>query len=166
MSIERKNGRRDALKKQGEIDQRHRRGLSGSFTIEAALVVPLVLAVVFLLLQVIVYLHDTVSAETWLYQESWKQRWNEEQESQFFAEEEFSSMAVLRAPQIETMERGTLLQKEVTFEMHLLPEFVTILWEGMPRQTQKRSVEHIMSPGRFVRIVAAIREEWEETIKE
>lgn len=53
------------------------RYLRGSFTIEAALLIPLILGVLFLLLQTVVSLHDTVSGEARQYQQHCE---NEEQE--------------------------------------------------------------------------------------
>jgi len=58
-------------------EQRLRR-LRASFTIEAALIVPVVLALVFLGLGTILYLHDRVWAQAWAYEQAWWTRMEEE----------------------------------------------------------------------------------------
>lgn len=141
---------------------RCRRYLRASFTIEAALLVPMILAVLFLLLQMVLYFHDTVTAEAWLYQETWKLRWNEEQAETVFEQEAAPAMAVLRQETDAVTKKGNNLRQETTFQVALLPDFVTVLWNGQPEQLTKRSNEQNIQPWRFVRIAGAILEEWEE----
>ena len=136
-----------------------------SFTIEAAILVPLILAVLFLLLQVILFLHDTVVSEAWLYQETWKLRWNEEQEEMAFAAEEAPALAVLRHSGTQTAREGNTIRQEAQFTVRLLPEFVTVLLAGQPQQTEKQAVEQKRNPWQFIRIAGAIMEEWEEQTK-
>ena len=54
----------------------HPRGkvLRGSFTIEAALLIPLIFGIIFLLLQMVVTLHDRVSEEAYRYEEQCKEQ--------------------------------------------------------------------------------------------
>ncbi len=133
-----------------------------SFTIEAAVIVPLVLAVVFLLLQTLLFLHDTVQAEAWLYHETWKQRWNEEGGTEVFVPSEAPAMAVLRYEEEQESRRSHMMRREVSFHVELLPEFVTVLFTGQPVRTEKRSTENKTDPWQFVRIAGAVLEEWEE----
>ncbi len=57
--------------------------LQGSFTIEAALLVPLILGILFLLLQTVVSLHDMVCEEARKFEETYC---NEEQDSWRFVQ--------------------------------------------------------------------------------
>lgn len=139
-----------------------RRYLQASFTIEAALLIPLVLAVLFLLMQIVLYLHDTVSAEAWLYQETWKIRWNEEQDSLVYKEADPPSMAVFRYQNKETETQWHTVRQQATFDVALLPKFVTVIFNGQPGTVTKTAREKEISSWQFIRIVGAIREEWEE----
>jgi len=136
--------------------------LWGRFTIEAALLVPLILAVLFLLLQTILFLHDNVLLQTWLYQETWKLRWNEEQEAPVFAGEEAPVTAVLRCQEEKTTHTWNRIRKETVCQVCLLPDFVKILLTGTPQQLIKQSEEKETDPWKFIRIAGAILEEWEE----
>lgn len=59
------------------------KGLRGSFTIEAAFLVPMILGILFLLLQMVVLLHDTVREEAHQYEEEYD---HEEQDSWRFVQ--------------------------------------------------------------------------------
>ena len=140
-----------------------------SLTIEAALLVPLLLAILFLLLQMVLFLHDTVIVETWLYQETWKRCRSEEQkaaglgsEEAWLESEEAPKLAVLRHVSSDVTEKWNLWQQESVFDVCLLPEFVTVILQGQPRQTVKQAAERERHPWQFVRIAGAILEEWEE----
>ena len=138
--------------------------VSASATIEASLLVPLVLAILFLLLQTILYLHDRVVAEAWLYQQSWQLRWEKEQDKEIFQEEETPAMAILRGAQISQIQKGNLLRQEVLFQVHLLPSIVEMVWARMPEETEIRALEQCYEPWEFLRLSGAILEEWEETM--
>ncbi len=71
-------------------------------------------------------------------------------------------MAVLRHEIDTVTQQWQTLRQESWFQVALLPSFVTELWNGQPEQLTKRSKEEMMQPWRFVRIVGAVREEWEE----
>ena len=59
------------------------KGLSGSFTIEAAFLVPMILGILFLLLQMVVLLHNTVREEAYQYEAVYE---SEEQDSWRFVQ--------------------------------------------------------------------------------
>ena len=143
----------------------NKKKVSGSATIEASLLVPLVLAILFLLLQTILYLHDHVVAEAWLYRQSWQLRWEKEQDMEIFQEEEAPAMAILRGAQVSQIQKGNLLRQEVLFQVHLLPSIVEMVWAEMPQETEIRSLEQCYEPWEFLRLSGAILEEWEETMR-
>ena len=51
--------------------KKRRAVLAGSFTIEAALLIPLLLSVIFMILQLTLYLHDMVWTEAWIGWQAW-----------------------------------------------------------------------------------------------
>ena len=139
-----------------------RKYVYGRFTIEAALLVPLILAVLFLLLQTVLFLHDNVVVQTWLYQETWKLRWNEEQETTVFDREEVPVTAVLRCQEETTTHRRNQIRREVECQVRLLPNFVKVLLTGSLQPLTRQAEEKETDPWRFIRIAGAILEEWEE----
>ena len=139
-----------------------RKYVYGRFTIEAALLVPLILAVLFLLLQTTLFLHDNVVVQTWLYQETWKLRWNEEQETTVFDREEVPVTAVLRCQEETTTHRRNQIRREVECQVRLLPDFVKVLLTGSLQPLTRQAEEKENDPWRFIRIAGAILEEWEE----
>lgn len=149
-------------KKMREKKTREKSALSGSYTIEAALIVPLLLAVILLFLQVVLYLHDTVAAEAWLYEETWKLRWNQEQDSNVFAAETAPTLPVLRYEEAETTSHWFQTRREVVFRVEQMPRFVDMIFDGQPGEVQKRSTETRYQPAWFLRITGAILDEWEE----
>ena len=144
------------------IGRGHR--LQASFTIEAALLVPILLAVLFLLLQSILYLHDTVRAEVWLSEQAvWARR--ESENDRVPAEgtrEAAPRRAVLRGGNHSVTKRWFSIQAEASFEIRMLSRFVAVFFDGPARSRMKRVTEKIMDTPGFLRIAGAIQEELEE----
>lgn len=134
--------------------------LKASLTIEASLLVPMILALLFLLLQTTLYFHDTVCAQAWMYRETWKLRWNEEQGQTVFAAERSPNMAVLRHEEDEVKLQWRKVSQKSVWRMVMLPEFVSVLWNDQPEKREGTASESIRCPWEFMRIAGAIFEEW------
>ena len=154
------------------MDNRKKKGcLCASFTIEAALLVPILFAVIFLLLQTGLYLHDTVWMEAWLYERTWNLRWEQERKEEKEENENpqtgidtdiVPNLAVLRYEDGRTVYHDGSFRTEAEFRICLLPEYITIIFTGQPEITQKQATEKILDTPGFIKIVGAIIEEQEE----
>lgn len=136
-----------------------------SFTIEAAVIVPIILAVIFLLLQMILYLHDTVWTEVWLSGQAWNVRWSQENESDDengVGMGEVPRLAVLRCGDRRLVEHSRSVRAEALFQIHLFPRFVTVIFETQPDEVSRQVTEKIVDTPQFLKIVGAILEEGEE----
>lgn len=149
--------------------------LSGSFTIEAALLVPLVLAVIFLILQSVIYLHDTVWAEAWMYQNVWKLRLSQETGTDLYGETagalwegeteagdvtgQAPRLAVLRCEEAYVSAEGQKCRAQAVFRVCLLPDFVVRIFTGQSEYVSGQVSERAMDVCGFLRIAGAVLEE-------
>ena len=136
--------------------------MKASLTIEASVLVPMILALVFLLLQTTLYFHDTVCAQAWMYQEVWKLGWNEAQGQTVFAAEQSPDTAVLRHEEDEVALQWRRVSQESVWRVVMLPEFISVLWNGQPREREETVSGSVRYPWEFMRIAGAIFEEWKE----
>lgn len=143
---------------------------TASFTIEAAILVPVILAIIFLLLQTVLYFHDTVCAEAWLYQKAWRLSWEQEREEAGDidntetgqeADLEIPRLAIMRYAGSETIQHDKTVRIECAFQVCLLPRFVTVVFNGQPETAQRQAAGKIMNTPGFLRIAGAILEEKE-----
>jgi len=88
------------------------RRLRASFTIEASFVVPVVLALVFLGLGTILYLHDRVWAQAWAYEQAWRIR---------MEAESGETMAPCREPRLSVWEQAETAAPEEAMD---IPDFL------------------------------------------
>ena len=132
-----------------------------SLTIEAAILVPLILAVIFLLLQVVLYLHDMVRSSAWLHESAWELRWGQESGESLPAEAA-PELAVLRCTNSSMEQGGRSCRAGAEFRVCLLPPFVTVLFTGQPDALQRQVTESVMDTPAFLRIAGAILEEVRE----
>lgn len=143
------------------------RYVKGSFTLEAALLVPMILAVLFLLIQTILYLHDTVWAEVWLFQKAWEERWSLETGEPDVGNDVGQTadfrLTVLQSAAGESgydmVQHGHTLRVEAHFQVNLLPQIVTMIFTGQQDHIKKQAVEKISDTPEFIRIAGAILEE-------
>lgn len=138
-----------------------RRAYRASLTIEAAILVPLILAVIFLLLQVVLYLHDMVRSSAWLHESAWELRWSQESGESLPAEAA-PELAVLRCTSSSMEQSGRSCRAGAEFRVCLLPRFVTILFTGQPDALQRQVTERVMDTPAFLRIAGAVLEEVRE----
>lgn len=146
--------------------------LQASFTIEAALLVPIVLAVLFALLQIILYLHDTVWAEAWLHQQAWNHRWSLENgitnTGDPGAGDEAAGpgpapvLAVLRCTGSGLTQRFGKVRAEASFDVFLLPRYAAAVWGSDLTAMEKTVTERVINTPGFLRIAGAILEEMED----
>lgn len=151
----------------GSCEKGHRfgrRAYPASFTLEAAILVPLILAVIFLLLQTALYLHDSVRASAWLHEQAWGLRWSIEsgQEPEGTLAPDASHLPVLRYVSGGFDQNGRLCQADARFEVRLLPHFVTILFTGQPEAVRQQVTERTMDTPAFLKIAGAVLEEMRE----
>lgn len=106
--------------------------------------VPLVLAVIFLTLQMVLYVHDTVWTDAWLCTKNQERRWQEEigsGETPDFAEALFAEtpkLVVLRLEGTDQTLQNSTAATQAIFRFCLLPEEVTILMEDFPETVERR----------------------------
>lgn len=149
--------------------------LTASFTIEAAILVPLILILFFWFIQMILYLHDTIWVETWLYEESgqirWEQEGGERREGKIEGEAngifDFYGKVVSRLPVLRVMNQEETYHSggfrlEAYFQVRLLPTIITQIFEGTPDTSMKQSTEKITDSPGFLKIVGAILQEKEQ----
>ncbi len=146
------------------------RGLSGSFTVEAAVVVPLILAVLFLLLQTVIYLHDAVWAEVWMDQRAWQERYCAETagaaglsvsvsgdiDSEM---QDYPKLAVLRFTDSQTSVQSKKVSCIAEFDVFLLPDFVSMIFTGQSGSLHRETTERVTDTLGMIRIAGAIAEE-------
>lgn len=135
-----------------------------SFTIEAAILVPLVLAVIFLLLQMTLYLHDSVYASAWLHEQAWSARLDAESglTPEYTQDNEAARLAVLRYREGGTSVSGRICWAEADYEICLLPRFAALIFTGQPGVQQMQVTEKTMDTPAFLKIAGAILEEIKE----
>ena len=139
--------------------------LPASFTIEAALLVPVLLAVLFLLLQSILYLHDTVQAEVWLSEQAVRVRREAENDGRTVGErgtEDLPRLAVLRCRSDSVTKHLFSVRARAVFETRMLSGFASLFFGGPARERTGQVTEKIMDTPGFLRIAGAIQEELEE----
>lgn len=163
--------RKRRIQKQWEKEEREtvrdRRGrrLRASFTIEAALLVPVLLAVLFLLLQSILYLHDTVQAEVWLSEQAVRVRReaeNDGQPAEARISEDSLRLTVLRCRNRFVTKHLFSVRAEASFEMRMLSRFAAAFFDRPSQGRARQVTEKIMDTPGFLRIAGAIQEELEE----
>ncbi len=131
------------------------------FTIEAAVVVPVALAVICLILQTVLYLHDTVWAQAWLCEQAWRIRW-EQETGEDMPEGHPIRLSVLRCVGREETVRGRRCRSSASFQVTLLSHFVTLVFTGGTETVQKQAEEKAVDTPGFLRLVGAILEEDKE----
>ena len=165
--MERKRGMWNRQEKEEREVPGIRRGrrLRASFTIEAALLVPVLLAVLFLLLQSILYLHDTVRAEVWLSEQAVRVRREAENDgrpAERTNAEDLPRMAVLVCGDCSVTKRLFSVRAEASFAIRTLSRFAAAFFDGPAEGRTRRVTEKIMDTPGFLRIAGAIQEEMEE----
>ena len=135
-----------------------------SFTIEAAILVPLVLAVIFLLLQMTLYLHDSVYASAWLHEQAWSARLEAEsgRMPEYTQNTQDTQTTVLRYVDGGTHVNGRVCRAEAGYEICLLPRFAALIFTGQPERRQMQVTEKAMDTPAFLKIAGAILEEIRE----
>ncbi len=104
----------------------------GSFTIEMALVIPLMLAMMCLILQVVLYAHDTVWVDAWICTINQERCWQEE-------EVPLPKLMVLRQKNVEQTVENNIATTQGVFQFALLPSYARTLVPDYP-ETVVRSV--------------------------
>ena len=135
-----------------------------SFTIEAALLAPLLLAVIFLLLQMTLYLHDSVYASAWLHEQAWSARLEAEsgRMPEYTQNTQDTQTAVLRYIDGGTHVNGRVCRAEAGYEICLLPRIAALIFTGQPERRQMQVTEKAMDTPAFLKIAGAILEEIRE----
>ncbi len=158
--------------------------LQASFTLEAALIVPLLLAVIFMTLQLALYLHDSVWAEAWVRQRAWqlslaaeggeaetlprsqtaeegnrKNLQQDEEENHKVAEDALElPLPVLRLADYAEGEGGGEVWFEASFNVNTVAAFGRLIYDGQPLETSRRAAERVIDAPGFLRIAGAILE--------
>ncbi len=157
-------------KKEREGGRRVRNGrltaksCKASFTIEAALLAPLLLAVIFLLLQMTLYLHDSVYASALLHEQAWSARLEAEsgRMPEYTQNTQDTQTTVLRYVDGGTHVNGRVCRAEAGYEICLLPRFAALIFTGQPERRQMQVTEKAMDTPAFLKIAGAILEEIRE----
>lgn len=141
-----------------------RKSFTASFTIEAAILIPLILAVVFLLLQMTLYLHDSVYASAWLHEQAWSKRLDAEsgRMPEYTKQAEAAQLSVLRYIEGESSVSGHVCRADAAYEIRLLPQFAALVFTGQPGRQQMQVTEKAMDMPAFMKIAGAILEEIQE----
>ena len=147
--------------------KKRRAVLAGSFTIEAALLIPLLLSVIFMILQLTLYLHDMVWTEAWIGWQAWQMFVEAEggsAESGTEDEEGFPvpALPVLRFAGSETGRTSGVAEDRVwiaaSFDVNTVAGFGALIFEGQPSSVQKQAQERVTDTPGFMRLAGAILE--------
>lgn len=140
------------------------RKLAASYTIELSFLVPLIFAVFFLILQLILYVHDTVWTDAWLCTKNQVGRWQLENggEAQDFTKilfDETPRLVVLRLETADQTERNNVVTTEAVFRFCLLPEEVRILVPVFPETVERCVIDSVQDIPGWMRKVGAASQE-------
>lgn len=112
------------------------RSLPASYTIEMSVLVPLALAVIVLILQMVLYAHDTVWTDAWICIRNQELGWQQDN----FTESLFDTeprLTVLRQESVWQEEEKNSVTTEAVFRFCLLPEAVRVLISGIPDKVER-----------------------------
>lgn len=126
-----------------------------------SLLVPLILAVIFLVLQMVLYAHDTVWADAWICTKNQESIWQQEtgRDTEDFTAKLFAEMprlVVLRLETANQSERKEGMTTQAVFRFCLLPEEVRLLIPVFPETVERQVTDCVQDLPGWMRKTSAL----------